>query len=110
MVKSSLCAPTVPNAIPTSHWESAQPRSESLHHLGRGVGGEVEVVAEPAEQRVTDAATHQGELMPGASKRSPSSSATGATRRSSRTAWCCTSESRSGRARTASSIGGMGSV
>ena len=61
----SRCAPIVPNSRPVSQVASAQP----LHHrerlLGVGVGAEVEVVAEPAEQRVAHRAADQVQLVPG---------------------------------------------
>ena len=38
---------------------------QALHVLGPGVGGEVEVVAEPAEQGVAHGATDQGQVVPG---------------------------------------------
>ena len=46
--------------------QRVRPAAEQpLDHLGEGVGGEVEVVAEPAEQGVAHAAPHQGEVMTG---------------------------------------------
>ena len=51
--------------MPTSHSESAQPRSRPWTCLGPGVGGEVEVVAEPAEQGVAHAAAHEREVVAG---------------------------------------------
>ena len=41
------------------------PPQELLDHLGTGVGGEVEVVAEAAEQGVPHRAADQGELVAG---------------------------------------------
>ena len=55
----------VPNSRPVSQIASAQPCSSVERLLGRGVGGEVEVVAEPAEQRVADRAADQVQLVAG---------------------------------------------
>ena len=49
--------------------EVIRPSSEQLlDHLRAGIGGEVEVVAQAAEQRVADRATDQGELVSGCSE------------------------------------------
>ena len=45
--------------MPVSQAASAQPFDEREDLLGRRVGGEVEVVAEPAEQGVADRAADQ---------------------------------------------------
>ena len=75
--------------MPTSQTASAQPSTSGSDLLRAGGGGEVEVVAEPAEQRVADRAADQRELVPG--RREPLGRArdtTGATRTSSATARC----------------------
>ena len=51
--------------MPTSQTASAQPGDELEHLLGPGVGGEVEVVAEAAEQRVAHRAADQRQLVAG---------------------------------------------
>jgi hypothetical protein len=57
--------PTVPNAIPVSQVDSAQPSTSCLDPLGPSVGGEVQVVPEPAEQRVAHRAADQVQRVPG---------------------------------------------
>ena len=53
----------VPYSMPVSHSASAQRPQHALHLLGPGVGGEVEVGAEPAQQRVAHTAAHQVQLV-----------------------------------------------
>ena len=61
----ALAAPIVPNSRPVSQIASAQPSMIAQRLLGLGVGGEVQVVAEPAEQRVAHRAADQVQLVPG---------------------------------------------
>ena len=49
----------VPNSIPVSHNASAHGRSKLLHLLGPGVGGEVQIGAQPAQQRIAHRAADQ---------------------------------------------------
>ena len=60
-----FCAPIVPNSRPVSQIASAQPLTSGERLLGVGVGAEVEVVAEPAEQRVAHRAADQVQLVAG---------------------------------------------
>jgi hypothetical protein len=38
---------------------------QPLHHVRTSRGGEVEILAPPAEQNVPDRAAHQGDFVPG---------------------------------------------
>ena len=49
--------------MPVSHSASAHGRSMLLHLLGPRVGGEVQVGAQPAEQRVAHAAADEVQLV-----------------------------------------------
>ena len=58
-------APMVPNSRPVSQVASAHPCSSFERLVGVRVGGEVEVVAEPAEQRVAHRTADQVQLVAG---------------------------------------------
>ena len=60
---SPLPTPTVPYSMPVSHSASAHGRRHALHLLGPRVGGEVEVGAEPAQQRVAHTAADEVQLV-----------------------------------------------
>ena len=55
----------VPNSRPVSQIASAQPCDHSQRLVRVGVGGEVQVVAEPAEQRVAHRPADQVQLVAG---------------------------------------------
>ena len=58
-----MATPTVPKSMPVSHNASAHGRSDLLHLLGARVGGEIQVIAQPAEQRVAHAAADEVQLV-----------------------------------------------
>ena len=64
-------APTVPNSMPVVQVADASGPTSCQHLLGPGVGGEVEVVARAAHQRVAHRPADQVQLVPGRGERGP---------------------------------------